>query len=198
MAVSGCFGNSSTEDSRRSQDPASLRGPTFEVTAATVNGKPRPLVPHAPVLIAFTQGAPEILGRAGCSLFSSNGIRITSSEINLPYRIHPIPNHPPACPAPRLKQDAWVKAFLASRPRWQLSPPEWKLGAEEDVRLTLTSGRTVLTLKQGKLQDMTGKPPPSSASDTTSAPTTRYSGGGSEPNTTPNRSGWVGYAPIEK
>jgi hypothetical protein len=67
IALSGCFGSSSRDDSDSPQDPATLRGPTFQVTAVTVAGKPRALVPQAPVLI---------------------GIKITPSKVILPFRIH--------------------------------------------------------------------------------------------------------------
>jgi hypothetical protein len=156
--LSGCFGSSSTDDPNDPQRPASLRGATFQVTAATVGRKPRPLVDRTRVLIAFTQGGPEILGRAGCSLFFSNGIRITPSKIILPYRIHPVPGQPPRCSPSRRRQDAWVKAFLASDPRWELSPHRWKLGDEGSVHLTLTSDNTVVKLGQGKPQDLSGTP----------------------------------------
>jgi hypothetical protein len=124
-------------------------------------------------LIAFTQGGPEIVGRAGCNLFFSNGIKITPSKIILPYRIHPVPNHPPKCSRPRQRQDAWLKGFLASDPQWELSPPQWELGDKGGVLLTLTSGKTVVKLGQGKAQDLSGIAVPP---DTGPAPVTKYLG----------------------
>jgi hypothetical protein len=174
IAISGCFGSSGDHDFKtQSQDPAALRGATFQVTAVRVIGTPKPLVPDTRALIAFTRGGPEILGRAGCSPFFSNGIKITATKIVLPFRIHPVPNHPPKCSRPRQRQDAWLKAFLASDPRWDLSPPQWHLGDEADALLTLTSGNTVVKLREGKLQHLTGI---RVSPDSGAAPVTSYSG----------------------
>ena len=178
IAISGCSGSDGDGDGdgdpgSRSQDPASLRGATFQVTAVSVARKPRPLVVDAPALIAFTLGGPQLVGRAGCGLFFSNGIRITPSKIILPFRIHPVPDHPPKCARVRRERDDWLKAFLASDPRWELTPPDWNLGDEREVALTLTSGDAVVELGQGRAQDLSGIPvPPTSGPP----PATEYFG----------------------
>jgi hypothetical protein len=172
LLLAGCGGGGGS-NSRDTQDSGSLRGATFRMTAVHVAGRSQPLVSHAPVLIAFTRGSPEVIGRAGCSLFFFNGTRITPTRIVLPYPVHPVPNNPPACSVERRRQDAWVKAFLASNPHWELSPPGWKLGDEGDVRLTLTSGATAVELARGSLPHLSPDP---AKPGTGSTPSTSYSG----------------------
>lgn len=143
LVLISCGGEDAARDQNRGepQSPQSqeeLWGRSFVSVAVTEDGEPRPLVSDTSIELTFEkrEGEGGIRWRAGCNIFGSS-VEITPERLLVRGQIGGTMQR---CRDALHKQDEWHTGFFGSDPRWNLN----------DERLTLTSERTIIELKESR------------------------------------------------
>lgn len=143
-----------SDEGRPAGQPAPIPGPTptgavedlwwrtFTSTKVTHEGAPRPLVPDTRIEVRFPLGLVSI--QAGCNSYASE-VQIRSDRLVL----EEIVGTEVGCVPALHEQDGWLVEFFTAEPGWKL----------DGELLTLTSGATVIELRESESHQGQGVPP---------------------------------------
>lgn len=134
VLVAACGGSADDDGDGGGQGggpAADLAGRQFLSEAVEERGEPRPLVPSTRIFLTFDEGGRNLGASAGCNSFSGpyevEGNRLVVDQMA---------GTEMGCDEARHAQDQWLVELLMSEPAYEFTGD----------RLTLTSGRTVVSL----------------------------------------------------
>ena len=116
------------------QGPTELRDRTFVSTAVSEGGEPQALFVETPIEVSFEKRDDhDVIGwKARCNV-AGGRVAISADRLVLGRA----ESTAIGCPGEREEQDAWLRRFFDSNPRWSMS----------DDRLALTSGAAAIELE---------------------------------------------------
>lgn len=133
VILAGCAGSDPTENATGAHQPPGQDGQeTFEATAISENGRPRPLVADSTIRLVFD--GDTITATAGCNELTNRASVADDERLVVSDLI----TTDKACRADLARQESWLVEFLQAQPSWSRDGDQLVLRtATAELRLTV-------------------------------------------------------------